>query len=604
MGPVVVRPDRPQAGCLGLEKCGAMARCQQCGRVNRDGSIFCQDCGQRLPPGPGTGPVQAIQGAPPPAQPFPHAPAPHAPAPHAPPPPAQPHAPAPPFSTSNQGSAPTMFPDQVPGGVAFPATRVRAPTPVAGVPVGLTCPACRTVNPPGMNFCKMCGAPMRSSGTPAVGVPAGSSQAFPGGLPAPSSVARAPSSAAVPGVPPLPVSTMPSPAAVSGTSMRPCSTCGQATPSAFSFCQHCGARASAVAAPAPAPVPAPAPAPMAAPAPRPPPGAHAPGNDAVAATIAVSPAPAAMPHAAPSPGSVQRPNDAYLPTLAPSGAVLAASLGTLQGAQSGGAPAPIASSSSPTPAAGIAMQPAPHAAPASGPTSIDTFRSPPPTTMPAPVGQVAGAWGRLVAVHRDGSDGQAFPLAYEHVAIGRSEGEILFPDDRYLAPRHVQLERRGVHTVLRVLDDINGAYARITSPHVLSDGEQFLIGKQVMRFETVASPERDAPPAMQHGVLLFGSPPRVTWGRLRQQLTSGQTRDVVHLSRSDITLGREEGELRFPDDEFMSRRHATLSHHSGRVHLADLGSSNGTYVRLRAERELCPGDLIRVGDQLLRYEPT
>jgi pSer/pThr/pTyr-binding forkhead associated (FHA) protein len=209
-----------------------------------------------------------------------------------------------------------------------------------------------------------------------------------------------------------------------------------------------------------------------------------------------------------------------------------------------------------------------------------------------------------VTVHRDGSDGAAFTLANEHVALGRTDGEITFPDDRYLAPRHVQLERRGTQTVLRVLDSVNGAYVRLAEPTLLSDGDQFLFGKQVMRFEMVASAERDAPPAIQHGMLLFGSPPRATWGRLRQLLTTGQTRDVIHLSRSDVTMGREEGELRFPDDEFMSRRHATLSQRDGRVHLADLGSSNGTYLRLRGERELRQGDLIRVGDQLLRFEPA
>jgi pSer/pThr/pTyr-binding forkhead associated (FHA) protein len=223
---------------------------------------------------------------------------------------------------------------------------------------------------------------------------------------------------------------------------------------------------------------------------------------------------------------------------------------------------------------------------------------------PAAALRALPAWGRLVTVHRDGSDGPVFALAHEHVAIGRTDGEITFADDRYLAPRHVQLERRGAQALLRVLDPVNGAYVRLVEPHALSDGDQFLFGKQVMRFEMVAPPERDAPPAIQHGVLVFGSPPRATWGRLRQLLTTGQTRDVIHLSRSDVIMGREEGELRFPDDEFMSRRHATLSQRDGRVHLADLGSSNGTYVRLRGERELRAGDLIRVGDQLLRFEPA
>jgi pSer/pThr/pTyr-binding forkhead associated (FHA) protein len=36
--------------------------------------------------------------------------------------------------------------------------------------------------------------------------------------------------------------------------------------------------------------------------------------------------------------------------------------------------------------------------------------------------------------------------------------------------------------------------------------------------------------------------------------------------------------------------------------LKDLGSSNGTYLRLRVPQVLVPGDMIRLGDQLLRFE--
>ncbi len=536
-----------------------MARCQQCGRVNRDGSIFCQDCGQRLPAAPpGTGPVQAI-----------------------------------PAPAANQASAPTMFPDQA--GVIPPAQRVRQPTPIAGVPIGATCPSCRTVNPPGMNFCKMCGTPMKTGGTPSAGVPAGNipgipqgSPGMPSGLPsAAASVGGRPpanlGAAPAPARPASNVAVAPMPAPPPSNALRPCPSCGLATPTGFAFCQHCGARQGAAPA-------------------RPATGGQ---PDPSAATMAV-PGPA---NAAPSGNSR---SDAYMPTLAPSNAVLAASLGTLTPMPPMSVPAvaptptPMPMQGTPTPAAGVPMTPPAGLMPFGPPPAqphFETLRSP-STPLPQSAVRAQPAWGRLVAVHRDGSDGQVFPLTSEHVAIGRTDGEITFADDRYLAPRHVQIERRGAHTVLRVFDDVNGAYLRLSEPHPLSDGDQFLFGKQVMRFEMVAPPERDAPPAMQHGVLVFGSPPRATWGRLRQLLTTGQTRDLIHLSRSDVTLGREEGELRFPDDEFMSRRHATLSQRDGRVHLADLGSSNGTYVRLRAERELRPGDLIRVGDQLLRYEPS
>jgi len=33
---------------------------------------------------------------------------------------------------------------------------------------------------------------------------------------------------------------------------------------------------------------------------------------------------------------------------------------------------------------------------------------------------------------------------------------------------------------------------------------------------------------------------------------------MFHLTRSDLVLGREQGDIVFSDDEFMSRRHALL----------------------------------------------
>ena len=80
----------------------------------------------------------------------------------------------------------------------------------------------------------------------------------------------------------------------------------------------------------------------------------------------------------------------------------------------------------------------------------------------------------------------------------------------------------------------------------------------------------------EHGVRLFGSSPRESWGRLRQVTGAGTTRDLWHLSRAEVVLGREEGDIIFPDDEFMSRRHATLSR-GARAVLGGLGITNVRY---------------------------
>jgi len=226
-------------------------------------------------------------------------------------------------------------------------------------------------------------------------------------------------------------------------------------------------------------------------------------------------------------------------------------------------------------------------------------------TPPVVTDDFAPAYGRLVTVLRDGSDGEVYDLTDDLVDIGRTEGQLLFADDAFLAGRHVRLERRAAAVVLLPLDTTNGVYVRVRQGEVvrLRHGDQLLCGKEVLRFEVLEPEERAQLPAMQHGVRLFGSPMRAPWARLLQMVQAGVASDVYHLVPSEVILGREEGDLRFPDDEFMSRRHARIASRDGTFELVDEGSSNGTYIRLRGERVLEAGDRLRLGDQLFRYEP-
>jgi pSer/pThr/pTyr-binding forkhead associated (FHA) protein len=216
-----------------------------------------------------------------------------------------------------------------------------------------------------------------------------------------------------------------------------------------------------------------------------------------------------------------------------------------------------------------------------------------------PAGPKSGP--RLVAVRRDGSDGESYPLVGDQTDIGRSEGDLHF-EDPHLSPRHARISLRSGQYVLSPLDVRNGIYRRIKEPTELSDGHMLLVGKQVLRFELLADVEKTLRPALEHGVLLFGTPIKSPWGRLRQITSAGTSRDVYHLTRSDLVIGREQGDVVFSDDEFMSRRHALLQLRNGRALVSDLGSSNGTYVRLAGQHTLVPGEMIRLGDELLRFE--
>ena len=208
---------------------------------------------------------------------------------------------------------------------------------------------------------------------------------------------------------------------------------------------------------------------------------------------------------------------------------------------------------------------------------------------------------KLVVVHRDGTDGIAYNLLGDQIDIGRTEGDLLF-EDPHLAPRHARIVASLTGRVMTPLESRNGIYVRLRGPIDLQDGDHLLVGKQVLRFELLTDAERSLRPALEHGVVVFGTPVRPPWARLRQITQAAITRDVFHLTRPDVVLGRETADLVFSDDEFMSRRHAQISFRNGRGHLEDLGSSNGTFLRLRGPHGLISGDLIRLGDELLRFE--
>ena len=221
----------------------------------------------------------------------------------------------------------------------------------------------------------------------------------------------------------------------------------------------------------------------------------------------------------------------------------------------------------------------------------------------APRPQTGPAWGTAILVNRDGSDGQRYVLGGEFVVVGRGGSDIAFDDDRFLGRQHARIER-GADGAVKVvpLDGLNGVFRKADAPVELADGMTILVGREVLRYERLDPEEIKVHPLVRHGVALFGSPPREPWGRLLQIVPNGGYRDVRHLAGEEIVLGREEGDIVFRDDAFMSRRHAAVTWDGKRAQITDLGSSNGTFVRVIGPTALKHGDHVRMGDQLLRIE--
>lgn len=69
----------------------------------------------------------------------------------------------------------------------------------------------------------------------------------------------------------------------------------------------------------------------------------------------------------------------------------------------------------------------------------------------------------------------------------------------------------------------------------------------------------------------------------------------------DTGIGRQDGDIRFPDDQFLSPLHARITWEQDRLMLRDLGSRNGTWVFFDEPHKLVDGDLLLIGSQMIRF---
>ena len=96
--------------------------------------------------------------------------------------------------------------------------------------------------------------------------------------------------------------------------------------------------------------------------------------------------------------------------------------------------------------------------------------------------------------------------------------------------------------------------------------------------------------------------PPPTRARLRQIMAPDAESQTFDLLEPETIIGRAEGEIRFPQDGYMSNRHARVLQRNGRFFVVDEKSRNGTFIKIHEEIELQPGDEILIGGQHFRFE--
>jgi len=236
---------------------------------------------------------------------------------------------------------------------------------------------------------------------------------------------------------------------------------------------------------------------------------------------------------------------------------------------------------------------------AAGPPGIDAaalgaqrtmfMAAPVPSAVPAPR-------GRLILIRPDGTEGGAHPLHDGENLIGRGQGG-LFDSDAYLSPRHAELILAGNGLAVRDLRSLNGVFVKLAAEESLQSGDIFRIGQELLRFDVIQPP---AP--LEDGTEVMGTPNPGFWGRLSVVVGRDVDGSAFPIFGDAIVLGRERGDVVFPEDGYVSGTHARISLRDGHVYLADLGSSNGTFFRIRGERPITSGAFLLMGQQLFRVE--
>ena len=202
----------------------------------------------------------------------------------------------------------------------------------------------------------------------------------------------------------------------------------------------------------------------------------------------------------------------------------------------------------------------------------------------------------LISIAIDGSATASHRLNEGPTVFGKNRGGA-FARDRFMSPNHGSFTPRGERLLVRDEDSLNGIYRKLRAgdPCPIASGQCFRVGQALLRFDALKAKAPD-----HEKVAWLGAATDNVAGRVLIVLGRNSTGDAFVVPMSGLQIGRERGDIVFPDDGYVSGAHCRLNVEAGRVVIIDLGSSNGTFVRLSGETEVGPGEVLLLGQQLFR----
>ena len=124
---------------------------------------------------------------------------------------------------------------------------------------------------------------------------------------------------------------------------------------------------------------------------------------------------------------------------------------------------------------------------------------------------------KLILIRGEGVEGLSYQLNAEQHAVGRN-GQLVFPDDPFVSPKHANLFYRNGKLVVRDEGSMNGVFVRVRGTVEVQLGDQFLAGEQL--FKVDANPKANDGPAPD-GTYFYSSPKHQSLFRITQVLQGG-----------------------------------------------------------------------------------
>jgi pSer/pThr/pTyr-binding forkhead associated (FHA) protein len=221
------------------------------------------------------------------------------------------------------------------------------------------------------------------------------------------------------------------------------------------------------------------------------------------------------------------------------------------------------------------------------------------SSTPAPAARAATGPRPRVAlriVRADGGPEAQIAMRSDQLVCGR-RGEVSLPDDPFVADSQARFFFSGQKLAVEDVGGGNGVFVRIRQERDLQPAGEVRVGRQRLLVEII---QPAAPGA--GGTTMWGSPDSGARYRLVQLLEGGLRGAAFPLKDGENALGRESGDITFPGDGFVSGKHALIRVGAAGLTIRDLGSSNGTFLRLASPAFVEDGDQFLVGRQLLRVD--